>query len=418
MDQIQNDLIVKSNDLINSSYSLSLIEMKLVLKLSSVLTKDDDEFTKYKFNVWDLLKDFHLWKNHIEIEKAVYSLATKAFKIKKDTWRLIIWFLSSAEYFKGDWLIELCFDAKLKPYLLWLQTYFTAYNFSNVVNLKSKYSVRIYELLKSYEWIWSRVITVDELKTFLWFEIKWKKNMNKTYPYNMFKRRVILKAQEDILKQCNDLSFDFEEIKSWRTITAIKFIINKKKKVPKVEPNTKQPDNKEISSVDIIDKNKEEKKNKKETETEVKVESVNTDILKKFWFSQDRKRSIIEKYGLEDVTKKINFVDWKDNVVNREWFLLKALSEDFQSVSELIKRKTESQRKNEDKVFKKKMDDEEKVLKEKQLINTGIKENSDDFDELFNNEVLKLDDWTKSIDQLKILAIVNVRILIRNKYFK
>jgi hypothetical protein len=51
MDQIQNDLIVKSNDLINSSYSLSLIEMKLVLKLSSVLTKDDDEFTKYKFNV-------------------------------------------------------------------------------------------------------------------------------------------------------------------------------------------------------------------------------------------------------------------------------------------------------------------------------------------------------------------------------
>jgi hypothetical protein len=43
-------------------------------------------------------------------------------------------------------------------------------------------------------------------------------------------------------------------------------------------------------------------------------------------------------------------------------------------------------------VFKKKMDDEEKVLKEKQLINTWIKENSDDFDELFNNEVLKLDD--------------------------
>jgi len=45
----------------------------------------------------------------------------------------------------------------------------------------------------------------------------------------MFKKRVLLKAQEE-LKKYTDISFTFEEIKQGRKIVTIKFIINNQKK--------------------------------------------------------------------------------------------------------------------------------------------------------------------------------------------
>lgn len=132
-------------------------------------------------------------------------------------------FLSSVEYKKNEWVVELCFDPKLKPYLLELKSFFTSYHSKNIINLKSIYAIRMYELLKQYETIWNRTIRVEHLKNILSID------KNK-YAYNMFKKRVILTAQQE-LNQNTDIYFEFEEIKHWRKIEEIKFRIVSKNKI-------------------------------------------------------------------------------------------------------------------------------------------------------------------------------------------
>jgi len=219
----KNSLIVKSNHLIESSYKLGLTEMKIISKLTSTIQKDDTDFKVYTFKVWELVNDLQLWKNnHKELENASDKLLSRTLTIKKDDWWFLkLNFLSSFEYKKNEWIIELCFDPKLKQYLLQLKTFFTSYTLRNIIQLKSSHSIRIYELLKQYEAIWERQIKIEALKLIL--------GLNKhQYKYAMFKKRVILQAQYE-LEKYTDIFFEFHEIKEGRKVVAIKFIIHNQK---------------------------------------------------------------------------------------------------------------------------------------------------------------------------------------------
>ena len=88
--------------------------------------------------------------------------------------------------------------------------------------LQSAHSIRIYELLKQYEKIGSRVFDLDELKLVLVVQELYKRN-------NDFKRFVIDRAKKELHKHC-DITFDYDEIKKGRKIVAVRFYISSKKK--------------------------------------------------------------------------------------------------------------------------------------------------------------------------------------------
>lgn len=218
-----HSLVVKSNQLINARYSLSVAEIRLFLMMVAQVEKDDQDFKPYKIRIQDYAKAVGTQsKSHYkEIKDAAQNLISRIADIPKDDggW-LKIAFLSSAEYFRGEGMLELCFDPKLKPYLLELKSRFTAYDIRNVLTLQSSYSIRIYELLKQFERIGERTFRVKHLKEVLGIaENQYKR-------YNDFKRFVILQAYQD-LKQHTDISFEFEEIKEGRRIASIRFIIQR-----------------------------------------------------------------------------------------------------------------------------------------------------------------------------------------------
>lgn len=220
-----NSLIVKSNHLIESSYKLGLTEMKIISKLISNIKKDDKDFHVYTFKTGELLHDLQLWKNNYkELDIASDKLLSRTLSIKKENGGLLkVNFLSSFEYKKMDGIIELSFDPKLKDYLLQLKSFFTSYTLQNIVSLKSYHSIRIYELLKQYEPIWVREISLSWLKHILGLE-------ENQYKYFMFKKRVLLNAQYE-LEKYTDIFFDFEEIKEGRKVVSIKFTIHNQKKI-------------------------------------------------------------------------------------------------------------------------------------------------------------------------------------------
>jgi plasmid replication initiation protein len=215
----------------NSSYDLSLEEQKIILTLASMVQPTDDEFKTYKFRIADFLELLGIedQSKYTEIPKITKGLMKKVLEIQEGNSLLQVAWLNSARYEKGSGEVILRFSPDLKPYMLKLGTLFTQYQLRNILSMKSKYSPRIYEFLKANEFKTQGYIEIemDELRRLLKAE--------DIYPrYNDFKKYVIERAQKE-LKKVSDISFEFEEIKTGRKITSLKFYIKSSSKKSKAK---------------------------------------------------------------------------------------------------------------------------------------------------------------------------------------
>jgi hypothetical protein len=123
----------------------------LIRALIAQISPSDEDFKLYRVSVVDFARLFNITGEsaYEQIKKAADELTSRKIRIEKGkSWLFMNW-LSSAEYIQGSGYVELCFDKKLKPYLLQLKGYFTQYELESVVSFKSAYSIRIYELLKA-----------------------------------------------------------------------------------------------------------------------------------------------------------------------------------------------------------------------------------------------------------------------------
>jgi|GEM_PF-449018 len=215
-------IVVKSNDLINAKFNLSVAETRIILLMVSQINFEDEDFKTYRVRI----KDFMESAGISATTKNVYSrareytkkLMKRVLEIPKQdgTW-LQVSFISSAEYPAGKGFVELQFDPKLKPYLIQLKKRFTTYEAQNVLALGSFYSIRVYELLKQYEKIGKRVISVESLRDMLGLLDSYKS-------YYLFKQRVIEQAKKELDEHC-DITFDYREIRIGRKIEKIEFNI-------------------------------------------------------------------------------------------------------------------------------------------------------------------------------------------------
>lgn len=208
---MENNLVVKKNPLVNARYKLNPLELKIILSVVGMIDKDDSDFWTYQIRVSDLDADY---KN---LQRAARSLMKRLFEIENDDeWVMMPWF-SYMAYKKREGVLECHFDPKLKPYLLHLKDNFTAYTLKSVLPMRSSYSIRIYELLKQYETIGSRVFNLDELLKIL--------QVPKSYHiWRAFSRRVLEPAKKEI-NQHSDITINYQPVKTGRKITAINFRI-------------------------------------------------------------------------------------------------------------------------------------------------------------------------------------------------
>lgn len=214
-------IVTKSNKLITCNYNLSLQEQKIILILSSMVQPTDTEFKEYEFKIKDFMEllDIEDKSKYTEMPKITKELMKKVFEIKEGEDIIQLAWLSSARYKTGEGRIILKFSSDLKPYMLELKKLYTSYKLENILSLKSKYSIRLYEILKSNLFKNNFTISVDEVKNILGAN-------EPTYNlYSNFKSKILLKTQKE-LKAKTDISFTFEEIKTSRKVTEIKFYIH------------------------------------------------------------------------------------------------------------------------------------------------------------------------------------------------
>ena len=314
----KNNYVVKSNYFIEASYKLSLQEHRITYILTTKIEKNDDKFKPYRFNQKEIS---NILKNHkftmSELIKTIDSLRNKELVIRKESSVLTTKWLSSAEYF-DDGTMELCFDTKLKPYLLQLKDKFTSLDFDNAIKFKSTYSIRMYELLKQYKSIGERVLEIDDLRE------KFCIGENEYERYNDFKRKIIIQAQNEINKN-TEINFDYEEIKKGKKIVAIKFKINSKLNEKEL---TRNEDGDDLAVTKV---------KAQVSEVAMSIAAIPQEIIDrardiiKIELSESEVKDIIvaAKGDLELIQSNYNYMLTQKDIRNSQSWILNAIREDY-----------------------------------------------------------------------------------------
>ncbi len=242
------DRFAHSNKLIEARYQLTLPEQRLVLTMVAMVTPNDADFKEYKIDIREFAGFFGIKGDSIiaNVKKAAKSLIEKAIIIKDEQKTLYLNWISSAEFPEGKSYVALCFDPKLKPYLLHLKEQYTFLENKHLVNLRSVYSIRIYMLLKQYLKFGKRTFEIDTLREMLGIKPS-------EYPrlYDL-KVNVLSKAEVDINGK-TDLQVSYVDgKKKGKKVLEIIFTINEKKGIEgnnnKDQEEEKDSDTSEVGS--------------------------------------------------------------------------------------------------------------------------------------------------------------------------
>lgn len=226
MTQLRDFKVVKSNDLIQKSrFQLSLQEQKIILYMISKIKPEDMELKEYTFEVREFCKvcglETNSGANYKYIKQTLKALRDRSIWITLDNGSetTLAW-IDKVTMNKQSGAVIIKIDEMMKPYLLQLQERFTQYELIYTLAMHSQYSIRLYELLKSYEYQHRKIFNIDDLKRILSAE-------NYTR-FPDFKRYVLDISMREI-NNLSDLNITYEIIKEGRRYAKLDFSIKLKK---------------------------------------------------------------------------------------------------------------------------------------------------------------------------------------------
>src|SRR5574344_1696434 len=201
---IEDYKVVKHNFLINakSTYKYTLNELKLIYHLIANILPSDTNLEIKKVSIRELNFIVTDSNNYSKIGKELEKLKIKIIKLPNGY--EVNWF-SCLKYENG--FIEYSFDTRLKEFLLNINSNFTSYYLTNVLNLKSAYSIRIFELLFQLKDKGYRTIFLNDLRECLGIPISYS---------NKDIRRLIQNVQKD-LQLHTTIQFEFTLVKKGKS---------------------------------------------------------------------------------------------------------------------------------------------------------------------------------------------------------
>lgn len=239
-------LVVKDNSLINASYTLSLVEQRLIL-LAIIEARETgkgvDTETFLEIHAQHYADRFHVdVKNtYAMLSEAVMTLFNRQVTYmtvdeqrNKPEKRVIRW-VSGISYVDGAGVVKLRFSPEIVPLITRLEKNFTWYELMQVANL-NLYATRLYELLVCWRSTGKTpIIEINDFRSKLGLQDQEYKLMHN------FKSRVL----EPAIKQINentDITVKVEQHKTGRSITGFSFKFKQKQQAKPVEssrdPNT------------------------------------------------------------------------------------------------------------------------------------------------------------------------------------
>lgn len=223
--QIINNWVYQSNTLIESRNTLTTMEHKIIRIFASLIKNGDTELTEYKIKITELQKLLKISRQNVyrELDKITDLMMSRYIKVKNkenpkdwDKYHLV----KNCSSKKGYLTFRI--DDEMIPFYLMLQQY-TKYRLKNILEFKGKYSFRLYEMLKQYESLGFRKISIQDLREILEVE------KSKYKDFSNIKQRILETSKKEIDSK-TDISFEYKETRERNRVIDIEFKIKSKEK--------------------------------------------------------------------------------------------------------------------------------------------------------------------------------------------
>lgn len=215
--------VVKGNEIIQRArYDLSLSEMKIFSFIISKVKPRDKAFREYEFSMTEYLQvigaESNGGKNYNNVKRALKQLSDKSFYLMQEdgSERIIRW-LYKAELNRATGKVKVILDHDLQKFICGLFENFTQYELICTLPMQSAYSIRMYELLKSYAFTKKHMFDLDDLKRMLGCE-----------HYTRFPdfRRKVLEVVTREINEYTDIEVSWEPLTSGpRRVIGVQFYI-------------------------------------------------------------------------------------------------------------------------------------------------------------------------------------------------
>lgn len=225
---IMNEMVVKDNAFIEASLNLDLVEQRIILLaiIKARQNSDNVEETLSKEFIIHASEYIHTFnvEKHTAYEslkngvkglldaKFLYRYENKNKNIAHRGYNLTSW----VEYVDNEACVSVKFSPDVVPLIVGLNKKFTSYELQQIVNLKSRYAIRLYELLIRWRDTRKLIITLEELRFCLGIQKNEYKLMSN------FKTRVLDLAVQQI-NQHTDIEVSYEQKKEGRKIKGFEF---------------------------------------------------------------------------------------------------------------------------------------------------------------------------------------------------
>ncbi len=240
----KNELVVKSNRLIEASYRLTLVEQRIILFAITEARRTQKGLNPVDFvtvQAADYAAQFNIpvKQAYEQIKEAALTLFDRQFilydtdpdsdhsRVIKGRW------VSAASYIDGAGAIQLQFSGVVVPYITRLEAEFTRYRLEKIAYMSSAYGIRLYELLMQWGSIGKREIELEWLKKALM--------VDKDYPRLFdFKKWVIDVAMSQI-NEHSDLNVSYDQRKTGRNVTHLIFTFSPKEESKPKKARARKP---------------------------------------------------------------------------------------------------------------------------------------------------------------------------------
>ena len=225
-----NDVVViKANELIQQyKYTLSKTEIRIVNFIISNINSPayDEEFNVMSFDINEFCKMLG-WSdpggdNYRQLRYTLRKLSMMASDyIDFGDYETIVRWIEKPIFEKGTGIVKLKLDDDLKPFLLQANGKIQA-KLKFYFDMDSKYSMRLYELMRSYDGFDHIKLDIDDLKMKI-------DAMQKSYNNFAKFRQAALDPAVAEINDVTDIEISYELAKRGRKVIAVIFSIAKKK---------------------------------------------------------------------------------------------------------------------------------------------------------------------------------------------
>ena len=223
-DRDEEEVVVKANQLVMGQIDWSLWEYRVFVAHVAQIKKEDTGFEKQRVHVREL-RDMtkttsqNLYERGKDLADRLTDKKIRIEDVREKGKRRYgaINVYASCVYEEAEGAIVGRFTEEMRPFLLQLRKQFTMYYKRHALALSSLYAIRLYEIIKRYEYRGQFQLTVDEIRTIFNLKDKYRRFCD-------LKRRVIDQAKSEIDDQA-DVTFEYEVIREGRSPVAVDFSI-------------------------------------------------------------------------------------------------------------------------------------------------------------------------------------------------